>query len=585
MKSDKYYIGVAATFHDPSIAIMDGSGELIYAESTERYLQTKRAMGCIADQANWIDKVINEFCNPQAEFHIATNWSMSYKKTLRTLSFLGLLDKEPAGVVGYIFNKVVKSMLRDENLMWFLRNQCASLTHAGANAERYLKWELKNHKIKRYSFNHHESHAASAVYASGMESATCVVIDGIGEQGSVSYFSYQEGSLKQIGHHKGYESLGFFYTLITYLCGFNAIEGEEWKVMGMAPYGGKNDFFYDQLNSILQIKDCSVQFKKDPKTIASVIQNIKEALNASSNSFSLRADLAYTGQLLFSEYTIRLLHNIHKKGTSDNLVYAGGCALNSSFNGQITVSTPFKNLYVPSAPGDDGTSVGAAYLALLKNNKGIFRQQQKIQSPYLGSVIDDAEIEQFIKYSGYQLIQHCPGRVCEETAALLAAGALVGWVQGKAEFGPRALGNRSILADPRSPDMKDIINSRVKFREEFRPFAPSILAEYGDEYFENYQESPYMERTLVFKEAVVDKVPAVVHENRTGRLQTVKREWNERYYDLISEFHKISGVPLLLNTSFNVMGKPIIHTFKDALTVFFNSGLDVLVVNDYILKK
>jgi carbamoyltransferase len=161
----------------------------------------------------------------------------------------------------------------------------------------------------------------------------------------------------------------------------------------------------------------------------------------------------------------------------------------------------------------------------------------------------------------------------------------VGWVQGRAEFGPRALGNRSILADPRDPQMKDRINARVKFREEYRPFAPSILHEHGPAYFRDYQESPYMERTLAFLPEAEAKVPAVVHVDRTGRLQTVKKEWNPRYHELISCFHQRTGVPLILNTSFNVMGKPIIHTVEDALAVFFTCGIDVLVIEDLVFLK
>lgn len=170
-------------------------------------------------------------------------------------------------------------------------------------------------------------------------------------------------------------------------------------------------------------------------------------------------------------------------------------------------------------------------------------------------------------------------------AEALASGAIVGWVQGRAEFGPRALGNRSILADPRDPAMKDRINALVKFREEYRPFAPAILDRYGDEYFEDYQESPYMERALRFRKEVADRVPAVVHADGTGRVQTVKREWNERFYELIAAFYGLTGIPLVLNTSFNIMGKPIIHSVEDALGLFYTTGMDVLVIEDYLLEK
>jgi carbamoyltransferase len=181
--------------------------------------------------------------------------------------------------------------------------------------------------------------------------------------------------------------------------------------------------------------------------------------------------------------------------------------------------------------------------------------------------------------------QHCVEHLAERTATLLADGKIVGWIQGRAEFGPRALGNRSILADPRSPSMKNKINSTIKFREEFRPFAPSILHEYGNEYFEDYDYSPFMEKTFYYRKEVINKIPAVVHVDNTGRLQSVKKEMNEKFYSLIKSFNDKTGVPLLLNTSFNIMGKPIIHTMEDAIGVFFTSGLDVLVAGDYVIEK
>lgn len=583
--SKKYYIGIASTFHDPSLAIIDQHGEILFAESTERHLQSKRAMGCAADPIVWSEKILKRYCDLNGEFHIATTWSKAYTRTLNVLNSVGIFNKVPEGFSKIIFNKIFKSMLPDSNLIWFLKKQLASNTHAGVSLERNLRWNHSNDKIFRYQFNHHTTHASHAAYSSGFDDAVCLMVDGIGEMGSISYYEYKGNRIKQLGHHKGFESLGFFYTLITHLCGFDAVEGEEWKVMGMAPYGEKDDTFYDLLNSILVIKDCNVKFKNDPKNVLIVLNKIEQILASSHNSFEQRANLAFTGQLLFSEFMEQLLKNLYSKKISENLVYAGGCALNSSFNGKIVSCSGFRNLYVPSAPADDGTSVGAAYLAYFKNNPSAIPSKGTIQSPYLGSEISDNEIEQFIKHSGHHNIQHCPGTVHLETAKLLAEGNLVGWAQGRAEFGPRALGNRSILADPRSESMKDKINSLVKFREEFRPFAPSILEEFGEEYFEDYQPSPYMERTLRFKAEKMNKVPAVVHVDGTGRLQTVRKDLNEKYYLLIKAFFEITGVPLVLNTSFNVMGKPIINSFNDALNVFFNSGLEVLVINDYIIKK
>jgi carbamoyltransferase len=250
----------------------------------------------------------------------------------------------------------------------------------------------------------------------------------------------------------------------------------------------------------------------------------------------------------------------------------------------ILEHTGFANLHLPSAPADDGNAIGSALLAY-KRYGGTLRSRSHPHTPYLGSAIPPRSLETLAKFGPRGKWRYLPGTVHKEAAAILAQGKIIGWMQGRAEFGPRALGNRSILADPRPPGMKDRINAEVKFREEFRPFAPSILHEWGPRYFDNYQESPYMERTLRFRLEVTSTVPAVVHADGTGRVHSVRRETNARFYALIEEFHTHTRIPLLLNTSFNVMGKPIIHSVEDALGVFYTSGLDALVIEDYLLEK
>lgn len=583
--SKKYYVGLTSTFHDPAITILNDKGEVVFAEATERYLQTKRAMGCPADPIVWSQKIIEKYCDPSAEFHIATSWSKKYVKTINRLNFFGFLNQNPdSGANKLLFRRLIKTQLPDHNLVWMTRKMLASNIQTGSTFERNLRVNFKVNKIVNHQFEHHLCHAASGVYASGFDDALCLIVDGMGEKGSISYYTFDNNELKLQGMHVGFESLGFFYAFLTYLCDFEPIEGEEWKVMGLAAYGKVNQKYRALLDEILSVSGGKIKFKSTPEKMDQIFKTIHTDINTASDSFVRRADLAHTGQQLFSEYVLALIHSIQSVTSSKNLVFAGGCALNSSFNGKIVPNTRFEQLYVPSAPGDDGTSLGAAYLAFKKDNPGK-KLPKALLSPYLGSEITDKEIKGFIEFSGYEKIKHCPGTVHQETAKLLAQGKLIGWAQGRAEFGPRSLGNRAILADPRTDQMKEAINARVKFREEFRPFAPSILAEYGEAYFENYQSSPYMERTLKFKEEAKHKVPAVVHVDGTGRLQTVRKEWNEKYHQLITAFHELTGVPVVLNTSFNVMGKPIIHSFNDALTVFFNSGLDALVVNDYIIYK
>jgi carbamoyltransferase len=296
------------------------------------------------------------------------------------------------------------------------------------------------------------------------------------------------------------------------------------------------------------------------------------------------ADLARTGQEHFCALYMSLLRELRKVHPSPNLVLGGGCSLNSSWNGRVIPDSGYDALHIFCAPADDGNAVGAALLAWSEDNPG--RPVGRLQTPYLGTPVSGMaeRLENVVAYSGYsvrRVKENLEGVVASE----IANGKIVGWMQGESEFGPRALGNRSILADPRHPQMKDRINSTVKFREEFRPLAPSILREFVSDYFQKPQESPYMERTLRFRESVVDRVPAVVHVDGTGRLQTVGDEWNPRYRKLIAEFHKITGVPMLLNTSFNVMGKPIVHSIEDAVAVFATSGLDTLVIDNLIVDK
>jgi carbamoyltransferase len=295
------------------------------------------------------------------------------------------------------------------------------------------------------------------------------------------------------------------------------------------------------------------------------------------------ADLARCGQDVFAEMMEALLGETAALVPSDNLVLAGGCALNSSFNGRIVGRHGFSQVFVPSAPADDGNAIGAAWLSHSQANPG-WRAPKGPMSPYLGSTVSTEPLE---RMQGWEprLRKLGAEEVAPVTAKLLTEGKLVGWVQGKAEFGPRALGNRSILADPRPADAKDILNAKVKYREAFRPFAPSILAEHGPAWFEDYQDAPYMERTLVWKNAVRRHVPAVVHEDGTGRLQSVTAQRNPRYHALIAAVHALTGVPVILNTSFNIMGKPILHTAEDAILMFYTSGLDALVVEDWLLVK
>ncbi len=594
---NKYYIGLAATMHDPALAILSPSGEPIFAEGTERYLQNKRAYNCPPDDLIRIPRLIREWCQPGAELVTAISWSTTYLKQLDWMHSINEIKGQSPDE-------------QDVETTWPLPNTAAmitglrnSLSQAGLNLSSApsISQEVR---IRRY--DHHLAHAATAAYTSPFEECVIAVVDGYGEMRSTAFYHYQNGYLKSLVGMPSNDrvamptlvpsynmasfslspeeaSLGFFYGRLCGLCGFDPIKGEEWKVMGLASYGEYDPALYALLRPLIRVNG----LRLEPGCSDSEMLRIQKQLRALARPAHVpaleAANLAFTGQQVFEEIMAELLNNLYRYGLSDNLAFVGGCALNSTWNGKILEQTGFKRLHVPSAPADDGNALGSAFLAWCEDHPGK-RLPPRFQTPYLGSALSSTAIENMKRFSGLTWTSD-PEGIHERAARLLDEGKIIGWVQGRAEFGPRALGSRSILADPRPNDMKDRINARVKFREEFRPFAPSILDEFGPDYFENYQTSPYMERTLHWRPEIAERIPAVVHVDGTGRLQSVRREWCPRYYDLIQAFYRHSGIPLLLNTSFNVMDKPIIHSLEDALGTFFTTGLDALVIEDLLVEK
>jgi carbamoyltransferase len=567
----KNYIGLSLTPHDPAIAIINSEGEVVFAEATERYLQNKRAWNCQPDDLIRIKFLIEHYCDMNAEFVLAASWKP-----------ISLLKAEYFNLIFKLFcNHPFQGQFALINLHKTLKS---NIDNAGLN----LSWQAKNLiqdvKLSKRYYPHHSTHAAAGCYASPYDEAVCFVVDGMGENlFSTAKYHYKNGSLTSLDTLRPINStsLGFFYDLICNTCGFDPIQGEEWKVMGLASYGKFDDSFYKLLQKLICVHKGYVVMPKGSKKVMWEIAAMQRKPHEPALDW---ANIAYTAQQYYCELLAELLNSLHCEKLSDNLVLAGGCALNSSANGIILDNTRFKNLFVSSAPADDGNALGAAYLAF-KEDHPEFVPPTEVLTPYLGSTLKTETIQRYIDYGGFKPTPLDGKTIHAKTAELLAQGKLIAWVQGRAEYGSRALGNRSILADPRDERVKDRLNLTVKFREEFRPFAPSILHEHGNEYFENYQESPYMERTLKFKQEVMAKVPGVVHIDGTGRLQSVKREWNPDYYELIAEFNKLTEIPMLLNTSFNVMGKPIVHSVEDAFTVFNSSGLDALIINDMLFEK
>ncbi len=585
------YIGLSCTGHDNAIAIVNSKGEIVFAEASERYFQFKRSLWLSPEISFEINNIIENYCEPGADLVLAKTWSdVAIRDIEKRISNIEVKINEVQADAKSNSSVELYEKNVNHGRIQLMRNVSKTIRYTGDTITTNYGFPVLGkvgRNVTTKSYDHHLTHAMTSYHTSGMKEAVCAIIDGFGEDSSYKFYHFKEGGkVEKISGpptpRSVQVSLGFFYMAVCQACGFDPMAGDEWKVMGLAPYGKKNDEIYKVMSEMVRVEGLDL-VRPENATAATFELITKYGRKKGSPPIEAK-DLAYTGQLFYCDRAEQLLNNLYKLNLSENLIVGGGCSLNSSWNGKILDQTKFKALFCPSAPADDGNAIGAAVLAFYEDNPKA-SHPNKIHSPYLGSIIEDEDLDRAMLYCGYKTKKYSDSEVAQAGAKLLAAGKIIGWIQGRAEFGPRALGNRSILADPRSEEMKEKINAKVKFREEFRPFAPSILHEYGDEYFEHYQESPYMERTLRFKESARKKVPAVFHLDGTGRLQTVKKEWNERYFNLISEFKAITGIPLILNTSYNVMGKPISHSIEDVMAVFATSGLDALVVGNYVVEK
>jgi len=444
-------------------------------------------------------------------------------------------------------------------------------------------------KINVQFIEHHLAHAAMAYYLSGVNRAAILSIDGFGEKDCILFAKANENKIEPFFKQEFPHSLGCFYLTITEFLGFMP-NSDEWKVMGASSYG-KPDTYYDQLLALFEFKEQGFELDLNYFNF----YNFHRPLNYSSKLIELLGEprkpgdpiseryfnIAAAAQKVTETVVFKLAQQLYQKTGIDHLCYSGGVAMNSVCNGKILDNTSFADIYIPFSPDDSGGSIGAALYAYHHiEQKPLVK---KVTTNYLGPKFSDKETQDELDKFGlnYQLSTD----IVRETAQLIAEGNIVGWFQGALEFGDRALGNRSILADPRRNEMKDVVNTKIKFREEFRPFAPSILTEYVNDYFEGAQTTNFMEKVYPIKERMRNEIPAVVHVDGTGRLQTVSKENNPLYYALIKDFHNRTGIPIVLNTSFNLKGEPIVCTVKDAVRTFYTCGMDILVVGNYVIKK
>ncbi|HEX8027324.1 MAG TPA: carbamoyltransferase C-terminal domain-containing protein [Vicinamibacterales bacterium] len=455
---------------------------------------------------------------------------------------------------------------------------------------------------------HHPAHLASAFYASGMSDAACCAIDGFGDFVSVSIGRGHAGRLDVLDRVYFPHSLGLLYLAITQYLGFKKY-GDEYKVMGLAPYG--KPAHTTAISKLVRLEDhgkftldldyfrhwtgeISMSWDSGEPTVPDVYTSLLPELlgparTADEPVTTVHEDLAASVQRVFEDAAFHVLRGVHSRLPSTSLCLAGGCAMNSVANGKIRGNTPFKDVFIQPAAGDNGTALGAALDAW--HSTGLRPSPPRMLHSYWGTEYDDDEIARVVRASGVADQGRCTwetladeAALCRSTAALLAEGNVVGWFQGRMEWGARALGNRSILADPRRRDMRDIINQKIKFRERFRPFAPSILAEAIDEYFIDAVHDPFMIQVYPVRPEKRDAIPAVTHVDGSGRLQSVSCESNARYWNLIRAFQAQTGVPVLLNTSFNE-NEPIVERPEQALDCFLRTDMDVLVMGFHLLRK
>ena len=481
-------------------------------------------------------------------------------------------------------------------------------------------------KAEIHYVEHHLAHLASAFLVSGFNEAACLSVDGFGDFASTA-FGFGQGTEVKIDNRVYFpHSLGIFYSALTQFLGFSHY-GDEYKVMGLAPYGEPN--YLEQLREVVRIrpdgsfrlnlrffrhhignvsytwKDCAPEVGTLYRR--ALVDLLGPARRRDEPLEQKHKDIARSVQATYEKAFFALLQTLHKQQPSDHLALAGGCAMNSVANGKVYRRTPFKKMYCPAAAGDAGGAIGAAAFVLSQLDKTEagsseiedggsssydLRSKRSLIYAYLGPDASEEEIHALIDWKKKEVADAgCTiaymgdeEELSKRTAKAIADGKIVGWFQGRMEWGPRALGNRSILADPRNAGIKDVLNEKIKRRESFRPFAPSILRESVAEWFETDDDVPFMMQVFQIRSKYRDMIPAVIHVDGTGRLQTVHKETNPRYYRLIEHFRDLTGIPLVLNTSFNE-NEPIVCYPEEALDCFLRTQMDLLVLVNFFIER
>ena len=589
-------LGISAFYHDSAASILI-DGEIIAAAQEERFTRKKH-------DANYPFNAI-EFVLKFAKLQLSeVDHIVFFEKPF--LKFERLLETyvafAPKGFLS--FSKAMPIWIKEKLFQ-----------------KKLLFNKLKTHDAEFKSdeniffSEHHLSHAASAFYPSPFTEAIVLTADGVGEWATTTVAIGKNNNLDIVKEIHFPHSLGLLYSAFTYYTGFKVNSGE-YKLMGLAPYG--SPIYLEKIMKLIDIKDDG-SFRLDQKYF-----NYATGLTMTNKNFEdlfgqkprdpkkndltqFHMDLAASIQKVTEEIMIKLAKSLREEYKIDNLCLAGGVALNCVANGKLFKEKIFKNIWVQPAAGDAGGSLGAALALWHKElgNKRTVLPNDKMKGSYLGGEFSQSQIEKELQQLSANFITLKYDQLIEKTAELISEGNAIGWFQGRMEFGPRALGNRSIIGDPRSDIMQKILNLKVKYRESFRPFAPSILKEDVKDWFNFVGESPYMlmvadinqEKKIEMTESQkklfgIDKlnikrseIPAVTHVDYSSRLQTVNKETNPKYYDLISKFKEKTSCPIIINTSFNVRGEPIVRSPTDAFNCFMGTELDYLVIGNCILDK
>ncbi|HEX7928181.1 MAG TPA: carbamoyltransferase [bacterium] len=596
-KPATYILGISAYYHD-SAACLVRDGEIVAAAQEERFTRKKHDAAFPEQSVRY---VLREAGIPLSHVGLVTFYEKPLLKFERLLeTYLG---HAPSGIASFL--KAMPLWMKEKLFQKrIIHDELQALDPDWGKGDHQLLFS-----------EHHLSHAASAYYPSPYGDAAVLTMDGVGEWATTS-MAWGQGPKLEIQREIRFpHSLGLLYSAFTYYTGFKVNSGE-YKVMGLAPYG--------QPKYVQKIFDHLIDVKPDGSFLLNMEYfDYATGLRMTNSAFDRlfdgpprkpetklsqrEMDLARSIQDATEEVMLRLTRTAHELAPSDNLCLAGGVALNCVGNGRILREGPFKHVYIQPGAGDSGGAIGAAlttWYQYLKNPRS-GTGKDGMRGSYLGPAFTNDEIAAFLKQHGYPSEVIPDPDLFTRVAADLADGKVVGWFQGRMEFGPRALGGRSLLGDPRNPQMQSTMNLKIKYRESFRPFAPSVLRERVADYFELDQDSPYMllvapvqpklRRTMTAQEEGlwgIDKlnvprssIPAVTHVDYSARVQTVHQDTNPRYYALLKAFEQKTQCPVLINTSFNVRGEPIVGSPEDAYRCFMRTGMDVLVLENHVLRK